>query len=231
MIAEDGTIVPRKAVEGQMHMQARTPEETYAVALQRAQKTFAELEPIQAAHRAGVSFGTAHENGGTFELAFFGTPFQVHWPEGNMQHIATGSEPDIASRILLLHYLITADGTPTRDRWISFRNLPGGLGYDAAFQQRANLRLSHTFETNRVAFETAARALAGERLSFGDASFLFRLLPRVWLAVVLNLADEEFPADANILFDAAVSHYLPTEDLAVLGGMLASRLVKAARGS
>jgi hypothetical protein len=58
--------------------------------------------------------------------------------------------------------------------------------------------------------------------------FAFRLLPRVWLAVVLHLADDEFPANANILFDATVSHYLPTEDLAVLGGMLAGRLSKAA---
>ena len=69
-----------------------------------------------------------------------------------------------------------------------------------------------------------------ERLSFGDASFSFRLLPRVWLAVVLHLADDEFPASANVLFDAAVSHYLPTEDLAVLGGILTGRLIKAAPG-
>jgi hypothetical protein len=54
------------------------------------------------------------------------------------------------------------------------------------------------------------------------------VLPRVWLAVVLHLADEEFPASANVLFDASASHYLPTEDLAVLGGMLTGRLIKSA---
>jgi hypothetical protein len=133
---------------------------------------------------------------------------------------------DIATRIILLHYLLTADGTPLTSKWIAFRSLPGGLGYDAAFQGRASLRLAHAFGTDRAAFETAARAFGGEQLDFGDASFLFRLLPRVWLAVVLHLADEEFPANANILFDATASHYLPTEDLAVLGGMLASRLIK-----
>jgi hypothetical protein len=70
--------------------------------------------------------------------------------------------------------------------------------------------------------------LKGESLSFGDASFLFRMLPRLWLAVVLYLADDEFPANANVLFDAAASHYLPTEDLAVLGGLLAGRLIRVA---
>ncbi|HSJ53380.1 MAG TPA: DUF3786 domain-containing protein, partial [Anaerolineae bacterium] len=122
----------------------------------------------------------------------------------------------------------TADGTATADRWIAFRNLPGGLGYDAAFQARANLRLARAFGSERAAFEAAARSLKGESLSFGDASFLFRMLPRLWLAVVLYLADDEFPANANVLFDAAASHYLPTEDLAVLGGLLAGRLIRVA---
>jgi hypothetical protein len=71
--------------------------------------------------------------------------------------------------------------------------------------------------------------LRGESLSFGDASFLFRTLPRLWMAVVLYLADDEFPANANVLFDATASHYLPTEDLAVLGGLLAGRLIRVAR--
>jgi hypothetical protein len=144
------------------------------------------------------------------------------------RNVGAGNLCAVRSESLLLHYLLTADGTPPADRWIAFRNLAGGLGYDAAFQGRANLRLARAFGTDRPAFEAAARALGGERLSFGDASFSFRLLPRVWLAVVLNLADDEFTANANVLFDGMASHYLPTEDLAVLGGMLAGRLIKAA---
>ena len=73
----------------------------------------------------------------------------------------------------------------------------------------------------------AAKALGGESLTYGDAAFLFPMFPRLRLAVVLYLADEEFSASANVLFDAAAGHYLPTEDLAVLGGMLAGQLIKA----
>ena len=47
------------------------------------------------------------------------------------------------------------------------------------------------------------------------------------MAVVIYEGDEEFSASANVLFDAAASNYLPTEDLAVLGGVLASRLIHA----
>jgi hypothetical protein len=176
-----------------------------------------------------VVYEAADASSGLFRILFLGTIYLAHWPGGTAQRAADQQDADIATHILLLHYLLGADGNPVEGEWIAFRNLPGGLGYDAAFRRRASLRIARAFGTNRQAFETAAQALGGEQLAFGDASFLFRALPRVWLAVVLNLADDEFPADANVLFNATASHYLPTEDLAVLGGMLARRLIKAAQ--
>ena len=209
-----------------MQPKPRSPEETYGPALEKAQEEFPDLNPLEAAARAGVAY-----EDGAFVVPFFGTKYLVHWPSSAIERVADRKEVDVATRILLLHYLLSADGTPLADKWIAFRNLPGGLGYDAAFQGRANLRLSHAFGDDRATFEAAAGTLRGEHLDFGDASFAFRVLPRVWLAVVLYLADEEFSASANVLFDGAANHYLPTEDLAVLGGMLAGRLIKAGRGT
>jgi hypothetical protein len=209
-----------------MQAKPRTPEETYGPALEKARQAFPHLDPNQAAIRAAVPY-----EDGIFRLPFFGTTYLVRWPDGAIAQASDGREPDVASRILMMHYLLTADGAPLEAKWIAFRNLPGGLGYYGAFQGRASMRLAHAFGADLPAFEAAAQALGGEHLSFGDASFSFRLLPRVWLATVLNLADDEFPATANVLFDASASHYLPTEDLAVLGGILAGRLVKAARAA
>lgn len=211
-----------------MNVKPRTPEETYKPALEKAQLTFPHLRPHEVEARAAVTYQAIGTDNGQLRVPFFGTLYQVQWPAGTVRRAADEQEADITTRILILHYLLTADGTSMANQWIAFRNLPGGLGYDAAFQGRANLRLARAFGSNQAAFEAAAHKLKGEHLTFGDASFLFRLLPRVWLAVVLYLADEEFSASANVLFDAAASHYLPTEDLAVLGGILAGRLVKAA---
>lgn len=212
-----------------MKTKRRTPEETYGPALDRAKLAFASLEPPKAAELAAVHYEPRDAGSGRFQIPFLSSTYLVTWPDGQQSQVGAQKPVDIATQILLLHYLLTADGAPVNGQWISFRNLPGGLGYFGAFQGRASHRLARTFGQSRPTFEAAARALSGERLTFGDSSFLFRALPRVWLAVVLNLGDEEFPADANVLFDAAASHYLPTEDLAVLGGLLASNLVKAAR--
>ena len=213
-----------------MKSKKRTPEETYGPALRKAQRSLSQTDPREIEARAAVSYQAKDDKSGRFSVPFFGALYHVLWPDGSIARADGEGIVDIASHILILHYLLTADGTPLASKWIAFRNLPGGIGYEGAFQGRANLRLAGAFGSDASSLSSAARSLGGEPLSFGDASFLFRLFPRVWLAVVLYIADDEFPADASVLFDGSTEHYLPTEDLAVLGGMLASRLIKAAKG-
>lgn len=230
----NGTMAPpwrNRWTDGDMSAKPRTPEETYGPALAIAQRALRDSVPGDVAHRAAVPYQDLGSNRGRWEIPFLGTIYYVYWPECEMEGAQSGQKPDVATRIILLHYLLTADGSPLASRWIAFRVLPGGMGYEAAFQQRAGLRLAQSFGGDKQAFKDAGHRLGGEPLEFGDASLLFRVLPRVWMAIVLYVEDDEFPASANVLFDAAASHYLPTEDLAVLGGLLTGRLVKAARTS
>ncbi|MFC2030421.1 DUF3786 domain-containing protein [Chloroflexota bacterium] len=210
-----------------MKARSRTPEETYAPALDKAQRALVKISPGETAARAGVSFDAFGHQSGRFVVNFFGRCHHVAWPQGTVVRADDQKDVDIATRIILLHYLLTADGTRMADKWVAFRSLPGGLGYDGAFQRRSCLPLAARFGSDAEVFDVASRALGGESLTYGDASFLFRVLPRVWMAVVVYYADDEFPATANVLYDASASHYLPTEDLAVLGGLLASRLMNA----
>jgi hypothetical protein len=228
----NGTMAPAWIdcwTDGDMTSKPRTPEETYGPALAVAQRALRDSMPGNLAQRAAVPYQDLGSNRGRWEIPFFGMMHYVYWPECEIEPAQGGQNPDIATRIILLHYLLTADGSPLASRWVAFRVLPGGMGYEAAFQQRAGLRLAQSFGGDQEAFKNAGLRLGGEPLEFGDASLLFRALPRVWMAIVLYVEDDEFPASANVLFDAAASHYLPTEDLAVLGGLLTNRLVKAAR--
>ena len=51
--------------------------------------------------------------------------------------------------------------------------------------------------------------------------------PRIDAVVVLYREDDEFPPDANILFKDDIINYLPLEDVAVLSGLIGSKLKKA----
>jgi hypothetical protein len=74
----------------------------------------------------------------------------------------------------------------------------------------------------------AAQELDGMTLSaLPGVAYAFLPLPRIRLASILYPGDDEFPARASVLFDAAASHYMTTDGLALLGAGLVGRLIKA----
>ncbi len=205
----------------------RSVRNPYQSALEKAQRDLQDLDPHGVAARSGARLVQRPEGVG-LAVVHWGQELVVAWPTGEI--LAGEGSLLPAARLVVLHYLITADGAPLADRWLSFRDLPDGRVYDPAFRRRACLPLARAFGERPAAFVAAAGRLGGERLVFGDASFLFQVLPRVRVAVVLHVGDDEFPADVNMLFDAALRHYLPIEDVAVLGGLVAMELLRAQSG-
>jgi hypothetical protein len=172
-------------------------------------------------------------------VRLFGRPHLVTHPDGAVTAVregegaAPGEPAHIAVAILLLHYLLTADGAAPAGEWKAYRELPDGLFYATSFAGRAEKPLAGAFGESPAgldAFRAAARAAGGDALTLGDASFRFAALPRVDVAVLVWAGDDEEPGEARVLFDAGAGHYLPAEDLAGLGGQLAHRLIAAARG-
>jgi hypothetical protein len=200
------------------------PERRFADALAKAREEWAAADAAACAARAGGGWadGAAH-------VPLFGRPHVITQPHGEV--LAEPEEPvHVAVRILLLHYLLMADGTPPAGAWSAYRELPDGLFYAASFARRAEEPLTRAFAGSAAglcSFRAAARAAGGDALTLGDASFCFAALPRVDIAVLLWAGDDEQPGEARVLFDAGAGHYLPAEDLAGLGGQLSRRLVAA----
>ncbi len=130
---------------------------------------------------------------------------------------------------LVLTYLQTADGARSADRWISFRELPNGGFYHRAFQGYAPNRLTGRWGLDLDGFAAACHTLGGVRLGLGDAGFTLRVLPRIEMAAIYWLGDEDFPSRASILFDANAHHYMVTDGLAILGSQLVGKILAAGR--
>jgi hypothetical protein len=161
-------------------------------------------------------------------LAYWARPVALEWPALRATWTDTGQILPTFDQAMLLYYLNTADGTPPAGRWIGYRELPGGLFYHQAFQGYTGDRLARAFGAAPLAFERAAHGLGAEPVpGVGAWAFAVDPLPAIRLAAILWPGDEEFPARASILFDAAAPHYLPTDGLALLGAGLTSRLLKA----
>jgi hypothetical protein len=162
------------------------------------------------------------------QLTYWGAPVSISLPELKARKLVDGSECSVYDTGMLLYYLRQADGTPMAERWIGYRELPGGNFYSQAFQGYSGDRLARTFGERPEAYAVAARKMDGVSLDgLPGVAFAFLPLPRIRLAAILYPGDEEFPARASVLFDAAASHYMTTDGLALLGAGLVGRLIQA----
>ncbi|HJX39377.1 MAG TPA: DUF3786 domain-containing protein [Anaerolineae bacterium] len=186
----------------------------------------ATVDPVLLAARTGTAFERSNKGQGYFELPYISQTFHVSYPQFEAQDPETGKECWPGLRFLFLHYFHKADGAPLAHRWIAYRELPDGMFYFHAFQGYTGARLLKTFDNDLQRFKDAALATEGEAISHGDAGFLFWALPRIPMAVVYWLGDDEFPPNANVLFDASAGHYLSTDGLAVLGSELCSKIIR-----
>ena len=186
-----------------------------------------EIDPREVAYRSGAVCLPATDQSAALELRLWDRRYRVQWPEVQVTDAQTGVPCRADVESLILHYLHTADGTPIQGKWLSFHELPDGMFYVQAFQGYTGRRLSMSFGNDLTSLEKAARSLEGFRLDLGDLAFSFRVLPRLDMAFVYWLGDEEMLANATVLFDAAAPYYLPPAGLAVLGSQLVSRLIKS----
>ena len=180
----------------------------------------AERDPAEVAEVCGATLS----GDGRLVIEFFGQPYMVIWPEVRVQD-TEGAECPTPVQSSLLQHLERANGAPLADRWVSLRELPNGAFYERAFQGYTGQRLARTFGSDIEGLREAARSIGGEELEVGDAGFRVWALPRVPLAVVYWAGDDEFPASAQVLFDASATHYHHLEMLAHLGSILCSRLL------
>ncbi len=182
------------------------------------------MDPHMLAHRSACEYKETEKGVGVFRVSYYGSAYLIDFPSLTVRTETGGKECGLNRSSLFLYYLQTADGAPMADKWIAFRELPGGMFYHQAYQGYSGDRLAKAIDNRPAVFERAAENLKGTRLALGDAAYAFQALPRVRVAAVYNAGDEDFPATANVLFDASASHYLPTDVLAGVGSTLVDRL-------
>ncbi|MEJ5198841.1 MAG: DUF3786 domain-containing protein, partial [Anaerolineae bacterium] len=153
----------------------------FQFALERALADWAAADPARC---AALADGRLTADG--ILVPFFGRPHLVTHPQGEVRVVAASNaaasaEPPrdahVSIQIVLLHYLLTADGTPPADRWITFRELPDGLFYAQAFASHAEGVLAEKLGANLARFRQAAEALGGTPLDLADAAYRFQAFP------------------------------------------------------
>jgi hypothetical protein len=187
-----------------------------------------EMDPGEMAVKAGGDFQRDSE-GERIVIECFSEPYLIRFPEVEF-HAPAKRTISLVARILILHYLMKADGAPLTGEWAPYKDIPGGMLYASVFARRVTEPLIQEFGDSANRFKEAGLKMGGASVEIGDASFTINAFPRIPLQYVLWQGDEEFPPSLQLLFDSSIDHYLSLEDMVVLGQMASGRLLQKAAG-
>ena len=183
--------------------------------------------------------GCRRTEGGVI-IPYFCEEYVVKMPEGEFQH---DSLP-MNEKILLLHYLLGPEednggrDEPVRrsrqvsesdTEWISFTQLPGAAFYEPTYKKRGPNLIVKFFQSDPDKLTAGGTALGGEAGTYGDVSVLLHPFPHIDVMLILNIGDDEFPPEGQILFSGSIGKYLSLEDTAVLAGVCAVKCMKETR--
>jgi len=159
-------------------------------------------------------------------INYLNQPYHITLPDIEILLEGSDAKVPLKDKILILHYFTEAKGNPATGKLIAYKQLPGGISYFPAFSQRAiNPFVKHFGQKPELLIKVAAK-LGGRESDYGDVSVTVNAFNHVPITLVLWRGDEEFAPSGNILFDASISDYLPTEDVTVLTETLIWKLVR-----
>jgi hypothetical protein len=172
-------------------------------------------DPAAVCARAGVDFDAAS---GAYLVPSFGRRFTVAPSDRQI----LGLEPDGESflkghadllRLSVLWYLVKASPTSPSGNLVRPASLPGGEIFARGTHVLPLEALAAKYSKRPGAFLSAGFALGGRAATYGDVAVELPPFPKVPTTVILWTEDDEFPARADLLFDATGPHHLPLDIL------------------
>jgi hypothetical protein len=121
----------------------------------------------------------------------------------------------IELRLLILQYLIQARELPLVRKWVTEKELKNGEMFYRGVHSLDIFKtpLEEKFEPRPEDFLEAGLSAGGIKVDYGDIGVRFQVLPRIPALFVFWVADDEFPARVNILFDPTIEDHLALDTI------------------
>ena len=160
-------------------------------------------------------------------VPYFNEIITFNTPEFSFKSLK-GANVTLVAKIIILHYINTANGALLGTDKISYGDIPGLAGYLPVFEKRVCRPILTAFGFDKYIFLETGTAMGGIKEDYGDASFTLYALPRIPVTFILWEGDEEFPPSLKVLFDPCITGYLPFEDITVISKLASARIIKEA---
>jgi len=208
-------------------------ENNYEICYENMCREFVKYNPDEVAKKSRAYYNPEKKQ---FILTCFNKEYLISYPEGSIV-LKDGKEKDSSIdvnemfllKMFMLSYLYRATNSGLIGKWVPLRELEGiGHAYEG-FAKLGVDKLAKFFGSEGALFLEAGLKLDGEKVEVGDVGVKINILPNVPMIFGLWTTDDEFPADASILYDCSAVKELHVEDLAGLCSVAADEIIRTAK--
>jgi hypothetical protein len=181
------------------------------------------LKTVDLAVRCALLKLPAPENG-ILKFRAFAIQFELNTQTFELIKKPSGDPAKESDRILILHLLLCEQPLQPSDELIPFREFPGGMFYFEPFLSRTVRPLVKRYGNNLEKLKETLSYLDYEELELGDFGARIHCFGCIYITLIYRLGDEEFPAEAELLFNRPAKHALSAEDAVVMAARICFRL-------
>jgi hypothetical protein len=165
------------------------------------------------------------EDSSSYFLVLWGDEYRIDWMRGIIEKSGGKQLPphEYFYLFIAFYLLLPKDLTP-RGEWISEKDLPGGTTFFRGPHLLPTKLISERFADDLQAFCQRCQNLGGTRQNLGDAGFSFKISNDIRIALVYWTGDEDFPAEAKILYDKSIADALPLDIVFALAVEVCTRI-------
>lgn len=168
------------------------------------------------------------EEGEYLTLRHFGRKYGVSRETGR---IAPFGCPEPSLNVRLNIYTLfgyVKRGARFQDRWVSFENLRGASPFAAAFRRGELEPFARAFSGKTALLRQAYASLGGAPLAGPDAGWQANAFDCIPVRFLFWDGDDEFPAQANLLFDVSAVEFIHVESVVTIASVGVDRLFEQA---
>lgn len=111
---------------------------------------------------------------------------------------------------------------------VAFRQVKRVYPFEAAYRRTIIFRLQKTFSGKTAELKKACEILGGTPLPQGDVGYVLPVFPFLNIAVLFWDKDEEFDAQANMVFDSEITEFMHEENVVCVAADAVYYLTRAA---
>lgn len=161
-------------------------------------------------------------------ITFFHEKYRLDHKSGML---TLSHDPDrklLFSTVISIYNLFyySKPGAKASGEFVPFRQVKRASPFAPAFQKKTVDFLAGTFDGHMEELREACIRLGGTPLEQGDVGYQISVFDCFSVEVFFWDGDEEFAAQANILFDSNITEFLHEETVSCIGTSLVERLIE-----